>query len=94
MKKNQKDLTTLLHVFLLDLNHACLSVSTIDRDISHDFPPDVPNTQAAALGMAAGVKPGGGHKNIPAPARVETTRHPHPPPVSGLKFTHTRHPHG
>jgi hypothetical protein len=48
MKKKQKDLTTLLHVFLLDLNHACLSVSTIDRDISHDFPPDVPNTQAAA----------------------------------------------
>jgi hypothetical protein len=24
-------------------------------------------------------------KNTPAPTRVEITRHPHPPPVSGLK---------
>jgi hypothetical protein len=29
----------------------------------------------SALGMAVGGKPGGGHKNTPAPARVETTRH-------------------
>jgi hypothetical protein len=47
------------------------------------------------LGMATGVKPdGGGHQTTPAPVRVKTTRHPHPPPVAGLDFPHTCHPHG
>jgi hypothetical protein len=40
---------------------------------------------AVRLGMAAGGKSGGGLMNTPAPVRVEITRHPYPPPMSGLQ---------
>jgi hypothetical protein len=56
--------------------------------------PFSPSLVMKQLWMAAGVKPGGGHNNTPAPDRVETTRHPHLPPMSGIKFPHTRHPRG
>jgi hypothetical protein len=46
------------------------------------------------VGMAAGGKLGGGQNNTPAPAKVKITCHPHPPLVSGLNFSHTRHPRG
>jgi hypothetical protein len=56
--------------------------------------------QSRKLGLLLLVRDGSrcetrwGHQTTPAPVRVKTTRHPHPPPVAGLTFPHTRHPHG